>query len=1213
MTHAMREARYPIPPRQTAPSVTLNRVSIADKSSFQISILDATFPVKIDNGADVSILPKQFVDTLSPCPPLLPLATPVSCKLGNSDRHVELARHTITLDPLVHTVCGPVQLKAIEFLVVGGDLQDVLLGNSLLRSLGIDLDAQFASLALQESTQDAACNEDDLDHAPDDVQIGSLDDSELEHALHDLVTRAVAAGFPDALAPQLRELVFEFVDIFRVRLGPDPPARVPPLRVTLKPDARPATCKPRQYSAAKQAFHQEYYQQLLDFGYVRATTQSSWTSPSHPVGKPDGSHRATVDYRAVNAATQPQQWPMPHLESLHHLLAGSHCFFSFDLFKGYWQFPLAEESQHLFTVMTDAALYTPTRVPQGVCDAVPYFQGTMSTILQPFLLKTCLLWLDDILGFAKSPPALLATLREMFACFRSYGVFLSAKKSDLFSTEIKWCGRIYTPNGLKHCPDRIAALSNMDLPVTAADLQQFLFAANWLRHSIPDFARIVQPLQDALNATLANLPANKRTKRAAARHALQTSDQFLVAFSAAKAAIASATMLAYPDLSQARCLFTDASYAGWAAVITQVPVADVAKAPDAQRHQPLAFSSGLFRGSSLNWSILDKEAFPIVYAASNLRHLLMAPAGLHIYCDHRNLIYLFTSTPGSPHPTDGRLCRWAATLRLVPYVLQHIAGESNVWADLLSRWGQRDAAAALPHAVSIRRVTATTRPAIMPSDVPLQVDATQLEDLLPAIAASQATHEARLPAQASRDSTDDLWRLNGKLCIPPADRALVMSILIAAHCSFAGHRGQQTTYQHCDRVFHWPGMYADVASFCRNCLHCLRAKGGSCIPRPWGSTYQATKPNEHLHFDFLYMKKSVEGLEHVLVLKDSLSHYCRLVPCAAADAHHTAVALMSWFADFGVPPLWTTDMGSHFVNSVITELAEAFHCHHNVVLSGCSWINGSVERLNKEVLAVTRTLVSEYRIKTDEWPALLPIVQHALNHSPVHSLANHAPVEVFTSLPADSPFPAIYLNRSLMSVPDTADLRTAVAETRRLLHALHKDVLDATAAKLDANRRCQRGAVRPNFTIGDYVLVADVKGRFNAEKLLCHWMGPYRITAAPRPYIFVVTPLVGSCIATRTVHASRLKFYAHASLNVTESLLDNVAAQYKTFEVEAISQHRIRASTAEVLVKWLGFNDTEGTWEPFATIQADVPAIAGAYLASLPPATAAKLRAHAQS
>ena len=199
-----------------------------------------------------------------------------------------------------------------------------------------------------------------------------------------------------------------------------------------------------------------------------------------------------------------------------------------------------------------------------------------------------------------------------------------------------------------------------------------------------------------------------------------------------------------------------------------------------------------------------------------------------------------------------------------------------------------------------------------------------------------------------------------------------------------------------------------------------------------------------------------------------------------------------------------------------------------------------------------------------------------------------------------------------MSVPAPADLRTAVAETRRLLHALHKDVLDATAAKLDANRRCQRGAVRPNFTIGDYVLVADVKGRFNAEKLLCHWMGPYRITAAPRPYIFVVTPLVGSCTATRTVHASRLKFYAHASLNVTEALLDNVAAQYKTFEVEAISQHRIRASTAEVLVKWLGFNETEGTWEPFATIQADVPAIAGAYLASLPPATAAKLRAHAQ-
>jgi hypothetical protein len=35
----------------------------------------------------------------------------------------------------------------------------------------------------------------------------------------------------------------------------------------------------------------------------------------------------------------------------------------------------------------------------------------------------------------------------------------------------------------------------------------------------------------------------------------------------------------------------------------------------------------------------------------------------------------------------------------------------------------------------------------------------------------------------------------------------------------------------------------------------------------------ATKPNEVIHFDYLYMGKSVDDAEYVLIVKDDVSNY----------------------------------------------------------------------------------------------------------------------------------------------------------------------------------------------------------------------------------------------------------------------------------------------------------------------------------------------------
>ena len=74
-------------------------------------------------------------------------------------------------------------------------------------------------------------NEDD-----DEVLIGETKDHELLEALENMVLRA-SKGFIEMQGKALHDLVFEFRDIWRVRLSADGPAKVISLKVPLKPFA----------------------------------------------------------------------------------------------------------------------------------------------------------------------------------------------------------------------------------------------------------------------------------------------------------------------------------------------------------------------------------------------------------------------------------------------------------------------------------------------------------------------------------------------------------------------------------------------------------------------------------------------------------------------------------------------------------------------------------------------------------------------------------------------------------------------------------------------------------------------------------------------------------------------------------------------------------------------------------------------------------------
>ena len=381
---------------------------------------------------------------------------------------------------------------------------------------------------------------------------------------------------------------------------------------------------------------------------------------------------------------------MPHLASLGTYLADSAFFFTLDAFKGFWQIPITGDIDSQ-SMSTPLGIFTSTRLPQGNLNSVFIFQRAMDSILRPHVLLTeLLIWLDDLLGHAPSESALLDILRRVFVLCRNFGLKLNASRCRFFSIETKWCGKIYFKGGWKHDPARTLALRQMTRPRTAADLMQFLCACTWLSMHIPDFARIAQPLRELLEELLRQ--CKNRSKSSARRvpsSEFLWTEQVHSGFSQMLTALEHTVSLSHPNADMERCVFHDSSGDFCSVIITQVFVSDLSKPLSEQRHEPLAFHSKAFSGASLRWSFPEKEAYGLIDAVDRFDYLLICDRPFHIFTDHRNLIFIFnpesSSVPLKRHSID-KIHRWSLRLSSLNYLIEHIPGHLNIWADMLTRW-----------------------------------------------------------------------------------------------------------------------------------------------------------------------------------------------------------------------------------------------------------------------------------------------------------------------------------------------------------------------------------------------------------------------------------------------------------------------------------------------------------------------------------------------
>lgn len=173
---------------------------------------------------------------------------------------------------------------------------------------------------------------------------------------------------------------------------------------------------------------------------------------------------------------------------------------------------------------------------------------------------------------------------------------------------------------------------------------------------------------------------------------------------------------------------------------------------------------------------------------------------------------------------------------------------------------------------------------------------------------------------------------------------------------------------------------------------------GEKIPRRFGSALFGAKLNDLLQFYYLELGKSTTTNRYMLMIRDDHSGCTWLYPTPSKNAEEATHAIIDWCAAFGPPRTFMSDRPTHFRNEVSCLLAREIKCNHHFTQAYSLWINGTIERLGKEILQVCRALVSELQLRVVSWPDLIPIVQSVINHFPSPQRNNIATVTAFTGL-----------------------------------------------------------------------------------------------------------------------------------------------------------------------------------------------------------------------
>ncbi|XP_020997135.1 uncharacterized protein LOC110280433 [Arachis duranensis] len=410
--------------------------------------------------------------------------------------------------------------------------------------------------------------------------------------LHLRVVESMPTTELSAQDEEVQLLLDEYQEVFK-ELEQLPPQRKIEHQIHLLPETNPVNVRPYRYPYFQKEEIEKLVDEMMQAGVIRES-HSAFSSPVLLVRKKDGSWRFCVDYRALNAITIKDKFPIPTIDEILDELYGAAYFSKIDLRSGYHQIRVRDEDIHKTAFWTHLGHYEFVVMPFGLTNAPSTFQATMNKVFKPHLRKFIAVFFDDILVYSRSREEHLVHLRIALSVLQQHHFVAKFSKCAFCQEQVEYLGHVVTKEGVQVDTSKIMAIVEWPRPTTLKQLRGFLGLTGYYRRFVASYAHLATPLTELL----------KRFERL-------------------KLVLTQTPVLALPNFSLPFTVETDASSQGIRAVLSQ------------QGH-PIAYFSKKLNSRLRVASAYVRELYAITQAVAKWCHYLLGHR-FYIKTDHQGL------------------------------------------------------------------------------------------------------------------------------------------------------------------------------------------------------------------------------------------------------------------------------------------------------------------------------------------------------------------------------------------------------------------------------------------------------------------------------------------------------------------------------------------------------------------------------------------------
>lgn len=857
---------------------------------------------------------------------------------------------------------------------------------------------------------------------------------------------------------ELMRLINEYRDCFAVDLKEVGCTAGAELKIDLTSE-EPVRYRPYRMPYSERRLVNEMVLKLKEVGII-SDSESPYASPILLVAKPNGEKRLCVDFRKLNKITKKDRHPLPHMEDQIDQLRSYKFFTTLDMFSGYYQIPVAQESREKTAFVTADGHYQFNRMPFGLTNAPSVFQRLVNKIFRPLESKMATPYLDDIICPSTTFAEGLENLKTVFVILRENNLTLNPEKCNFFRKSIRYLGFEIDQEGVRPGPLKIQTVRDFPTPKDIHGVRQFLGLSGFFRRFIEKYAAIAKPLTQLLRK-------DSRWK---------WQDEEEMAFQTLKQKLTSRPILAIYNPAARTEVHTDASQAGIAGIILQEQESKLLK--------PIGYFSRQTNVCESKYHSYELETLAVVETLKRYRTYLLGLT-FKIVTDCSAI-----KTAAEKKDLIPRIARWWLQLQEYDFSVEHRAGVKMSHVDALSRNATTTEEADMVDNFIFRIETEDWLLAGQLTDEKLKVIAQILENS-PKDPYEKSIHKDYFLRE------NRIYRKHGNSELWVVPQGMRKEVVKACHDDF-GHFGLDKTLSKLLETYWFSNLKVYVQKYIASCIPCLYNKNKK--GKQEGYLHPIEKvpiPFHTIHVDHLGpFNPSSGGKKYIFVIIDAFTKFILLTATKDTKTAPVLRALRQLVNVYGVPTRVVSDQGTAFTSHAFNNFCKNLGLKHIKNAVATPRANGQVERYNSTLLAALSTTIQEER----EWEKALAKVQFSMNNT-INSSTGKTPSEVLMG----------YKPRSEPDAKITNEIQPARPTCSNLSEVRKEIVLKTRKQQQQQKDRYDRKRKSPRrYKEADLVVVKKPKIGEGSKKLLPNYKGPFRITKRLPNDRYLVEEIVGS-------------------------------------------------------------------------------------------------------